>query len=95
MRSAPLFIVATVVDSGESGLLLAPGIPDDQIASICPGTKIELRLPSGAVLASRVHSVVTLSPRVLGSGFPITVPLGITREQVPLGTEVWLAANGA
>ena len=95
MKAELLFVVSDVVDSGASGVVLSPGVSDEQLLAIRPGVPIELRSPSGAVFLSRVYGVLTLSPCKSGSGFPIAVPPGISPEQVPIGTEVSLVTHGA
>jgi hypothetical protein len=87
-----LFVVEDTFSIRERDLMiLLPGVSDRLNAAA--GASIELRRPDGSRLATtfKCQAVFGLKP---GQAVPILIPL--PRDQVPVGTEVWLSdVNGS
>ena len=53
------------------------------------GDELELRRPDGTSLMTTVDSLPLLCPFDPERQLPISLPKGIGKEDVPIGTEVW------
>jgi hypothetical protein len=86
-----LLKVEDVFNIAGRGLTLAPAIPDNLGFAIRPKDRIQLRTPNGRALDTHIASFSLSRP--IGGG-PTTValelPSDIRRDDVPIGTEVWL-----
>jgi hypothetical protein len=70
-------------------LILSPDIRKEWADRVA-GRSVRLVRPDGSVLVSRVDCVGHLTPRRSGQGWPIALPGDVSKEDVPVGTEVWL-----
>ena len=96
MNTVPLFVVDQAFHLSGRGCVLAPGPSiEDGAPVVRVGDRIRLVLPSGEVLNTRIKGLEMLKrlvrPRVLTAA--ILLPTNITKEQVPIGTHVYLAAS--
>ena len=83
-----LFVVESVFLIGHGGPVLVPGLTrtvgDDRVRA---GDRIELRRPDGSILVTRIHGINFVKP---SKGiYPISLPKSISKNDVPVGTEVW------
>ncbi len=99
MEEALLFIVEAAFQLSKRGCVLAPGLssqPDLPVIRV--GSPIRLVQPGGQVLDTHICGIEMLnygSRRPEKITFPILLPAGITKEQVPAGTKVFLRVTEA
>ena len=82
-----MFVVADSFETKDLGLILTPGIPE-MCSHLCPGSPILLKRPNGSVLETRIAGINVPRPRKPGASYPISLPVEIRKEDVPVGTEV-------
>ncbi len=70
------------------GCVVIPGIPKDAAFQIKVGDSLLLRRPDGSVLLTVFGGVEIVSPSN-DRGSPILLGAEVTKDQVPIGTEVW------
>lgn len=73
------------------GLVLGPKIPDNLGFAVRPKDSIQLRIPDGRVLETHISCFA--SGRPIGGGCRvcnIALPLDLAKQDVPIGTDVWL-----
>ena len=87
-----LYTVTEVFEISGRFLITVPGIPPE-LVSIRTGTPLHLRRPDGTVLPSYVHSVMMVSPHDPKRPVPVALPPSLAKQDVPAGTEVWLAES--
>ena len=80
-----LFVVEDTFSIKGRGTILVPGFPDR--LKMTAGASIELRLPDGSRLAMTIRGIAMWRPNL--AHLPILVP--VPKEQIPVGTEVWLS----
>jgi len=86
-------LLSTVEDifqlSGRSSVVVAPGIPRIGDWRVKVGDPLTLRRPDGTIETTVVGGIEMLSPPN-----PISIPLmlgpGLTKEAVPVGTQIWI-----
>ncbi len=61
----------------------------DSAAKVRPTDKIQLRVPRGTVLDTFIDAI-ELGTRTTGTFLAVGLPKGITKKDVPEGTEIWL-----
>jgi hypothetical protein len=86
--------VEDVFDIAGRGLTLAPAIPHHLGFAIHPKDRIQLRTPNGRILNTHIASFSFGKP--VGGGrtiVAIELPSEMRREDVPIGTEVWVLLN--
>jgi hypothetical protein len=73
------------------GCFIVPGVPrsGENIPHVQERDRIQLRTPDGRVIDTYVMSFSVFSGPKAKDCFPIRLPLEITKETVPIGTEVW------
>ena len=75
------------------GLVIVPGIRlSDPSARVYVGDPLELRRADGT---TQVTSVRGIEMGGRGDFIPLLLADGITKDDVPIGTEVWLLRNEA
>jgi len=101
MNSAtdPLFLfrVEDVFEIQQRGCVLLPGVPapSDQIPVIRKEAAILLRRPDGSERATFIRALESIRRDKFHPEVPILLPRDLTKEDVPIGTEVWLARTGS
>jgi hypothetical protein len=86
-----ILTVEDVFDIRGRGLTLGPKVPDNLGFAVRPKDRIQLRTPNGQRLDTYVASLSLGKP--IGAGptiAAIELPSDIRREDVPIGTQVWL-----
>jgi hypothetical protein len=86
-----LFEVEASFSVSGRGLFVIPGLPisDPKMPSVGVGDKIQLHTPSGNVIDTYITEISHAKTEG-GSKYPIQLLQGISKEDVPPGTEVWL-----
>jgi hypothetical protein len=72
------------------GCVVTPGIPKDASFQVKVGDSLVLRRPNGSVLHTVLVGVEFVRPPN-DRGSPILLGAEVTKDQVPVGTEVWTA----
>ncbi|WP_152238683.1 hypothetical protein [Xanthomonas sp. LMG 12461] len=101
MSEVLLFTVDDVFQlSGRLGLVLVPGIPDlPGMPVVHIGSPIILSIPDGKRINTEVAGFEMLKfggrsrPAILST--PLALPAGISKQDVPWGTKVFLVISGA
>jgi hypothetical protein len=84
-----LFTVADSFEITGRGLVIIPGIIPRDDERFRVGDAIELRRPDGTVFHARIAGLELLNPTPPDHSIPVLMPLGISKQDAPLGTEVW------
>jgi hypothetical protein len=71
------------------GLVIIPGIVPQGDERFRVGGRLELRRPDGVVLNTQILGLEFLNPMPPDYAIAVLLPLGLTTDEVPLGTEVW------
>jgi hypothetical protein len=88
-----LFTVADRFQIEERGCVLVPGLPTEPGSPNVPrGARIRLRRPDGSETDTIIKEMEMISYRKRPEKIciPILLPKDITKEDVPVGTEVFL-----
>ena len=95
MGSTLLFVVEDAFQLTDIGCVLVPGPSIASGIDIRPGDALRLELPSGVRVNTHVASFVSIRRTRLEdlTTVPIALPKPLTKEQVPPGTHVFLAAK--
>ncbi|MFN0044865.1 MAG: hypothetical protein ACKVOS_00175 [Sphingorhabdus sp.] len=75
--------------SGRGPVVIVPGIPRQGDWHVKIGDSLTLKLPDGTITSTEVRGIEMASlphPRSI----PILLGLGLTKCDVPIGTEVWV-----
>ena len=83
-----LFAVDDVLDISGRYVMPVPGVPVS-IPGVRKGLPIELRRPDGTVLLTEVASIPLLDPYDPKRPIQICIA-GISKSDVPVGTEIWM-----
>lgn len=84
-------LLFTVVDTfliENRGLVLAADVKRDRVG-LRVGESIELRRPDGSAIVSKVAGIVRFVPYDRERALDILLPPDISKEDVPVGTQVW------
>ena len=93
-----LFTVADRFQIDGIGCVLVPGLSGESDSPrIQRGARIRLRTPSGGEFDTFIKDIEMISgrPRPEKLTFPISLPRSITKDDVPVGTEVLLVPENA
>jgi len=95
MNYTPLFVVEQSFQLAGRGCVLAPGPSIEPGATpVRVGDKIQLLLPSGARMETHIGGLEMIKrivrPAVLTAA--VLLPPDISKDQVPVGTQVFLLA---
>jgi len=86
-----LFVVEGTFTIFGRGIALLPGVPKHEPGPrVAPGMSIELRRPDGTILATTIRAIEWFQTPPQPAA-PLLMPPEIAKEEVPEGTEVWLA----
>ncbi len=88
-----LFTVTDVFQIEGRGCVLVPGISSDPGDPIVErGARLQLQTPSGKVIDTFMKEVEMISyrKRPIKITTPILLPKDIKKDDVPIGTKVWL-----
>ena len=92
----PLFTVADVFQIARRGCVLVPGVAEGGPV-VRMGDAIRLRTPDGRVIDTEVRGLEMISylsvPKAIT--IPILLPSSLRKEDVPIGTEVFLVSGSA
>jgi hypothetical protein len=74
------------------GLVILPGIPypSDKMRSVRVGEAIVLIKPDGSEIRTNIGSIESIYRNPPADHAPFLATASLTKEDVPLGTEVWL-----
>lgn len=87
-----ILTVEDVFDFGGRGLVLTPKIPDNLGFAIRAKDPIQLRTPDGRILETQIACFSSGRPKGGPRRFYcIVLPSHLLKQDVPIGTEVWLA----
>ena len=75
--------------SGRNSVVVVPGIPKEGDWRIRVGDPLRLRLPDGSDAQSIVGGIEMLSPPN-PTCTPLLLGPGLTKSEVPIGTEIWI-----
>ena len=77
----------------QRGCILVPGLPhpSDTIPVIKKNSEITLRRPDGSEIQTNIRDLEMISRRPSVPFTPILLPSSLTKEDVPIGTELWYA----
>ena len=85
-----LFVVEGLFTVGGRGVALLPGVPKYEPGPrVAAGMPVELRRPDGTVLATMIRGIEWFQTPPTAAA-PLHMPPEIKKEDVPIGTEVWL-----
>jgi hypothetical protein len=84
-----LYKVDDVFDIGGRLTMATPGIPP-KTPGIRNGVAIELRRPDGTIIETQIGSIAIVDPYDPKRPIQFSFPAGLTKQDVPVGTEVWL-----
>jgi len=87
-------MLSKVEDSFElpgRGCIIVPGVPDPgtMVPVVRVKDKIQLRKPDGQIVDTHVAGIEILCGPNARHCNPILLPKDVSREDVPIGTEVW------
>ncbi len=83
------YTVTDVFDIGGRFIVAVPGIPPET-PGISKATPLELRRPDGSILSTCIQDIAMVSPYDPKRPIQFSFPPGLTKHDVPVGTEVWL-----
>lgn len=83
-----LFRILDTFQLESIGLVVSVDIKTKE-AAIRIGDEIELRLPERLPLITKVTGIPMLNPYDPEREFSFSLPKGINKDDVPIGTEVW------
>ncbi len=87
-----MILLSTVEDVFEiegRGCVVVPGVSHN--ASVRESAAIELHLPDGSVVSTRIHALEFLDgPGRRTFCVPIILPPEFTKQDIPIGTKIWL-----
>ena len=84
-----LYKVDEVIQLGRNCIIANPGIPS-HIQGIRPGRALELRRPDGSMVETYISAIPYITPHDPKRPIHFTFPPGLMKQDVPVGTEVWL-----
>ena len=86
-------LLSTVEDvfqlGGGHGVVVVPGIPRESEGRVKAGDRVSLRRPDGTEKRSTIVGLEMASPPHPVS-IPILLGLGVTKDDIPIGTELWV-----
>ena len=86
-----ILTVEDVFDIAGRGLVITPKIPDDLGFAVRPNDPIQLRTPDGRILDTYIACFSSGRPSGGRRFYDIVLPRDLQKQDVPIGTEVWLA----
>jgi len=96
-KATYLFTVSEVFAPKNHGLVLMPGVSVHHGPGVRVGDTIELRRPDGQTLTSVIKGYeqpspppILVNPSITDYSVGIMLHAGLTENDVPAGTEVWL-----
>jgi hypothetical protein len=89
-----LFKVEDVFDITGRGCVLAPVVPDGLDFKIRAEDRIQLRTPFGRLFDTHIASIELLKMRNGPCRMAIMLPRDFTKNDVPVGTEIWHISEG-
>jgi hypothetical protein len=90
------FTVADVFLIEGRGCVLVPGLPTEPESPVVKtGARIQLRTPAGRVIDTTIKAIemITYRKRPEKICCPILLPKDITKDDVPIGTDVYLVQD--
>ena len=86
-----LFTVEDAFAIRQRGVIVVPGITPEDGEVFRIGDPLELRRPDGTRRRTTIAGIEMFGRRDLTAPVPILLPKDITKDDVPIGTEVWSA----
>lgn len=77
--------------SGRSSLVVVPGIPRDTSWQVQNGEPLRIKRPDGSELSTSVSGIEMSCPPS-PKGWALMLGDGVTKEMVPVGSEIWLTS---
>ena len=84
-----LYQVDGVFDLGGRCVVATPGIPPTT-QGIRNGTPLELRRPDGSVVRTQIADIAFVNPYDPKRPIQFSFPPSLTKQDIPVGTEVWM-----
>ena len=81
-------IIEDVFESAGRGCVITPGIPKDAKFNIKIGDPISLKLEDGSEIRTTVRGI-EIGGGLSQPGIPLLLPADMSKEQIPIGTELW------
>jgi hypothetical protein len=81
-----LFTVQDTFAIADRGTIVAPGMPHQLLDDIRIGDTVELRKPDGSVADAQIKGMDLLRRK---PDQPVALLLGLEKEKIPHGTEIW------
>jgi hypothetical protein len=75
--------------------IIAPGIPYSYPNSIGVGAKIAIETPDGLLIETTIAGFEMISRREKMEHAPFSIPKGIKKAQLPIGSKVYLVTQDA
>ena len=88
-----LFKVEEVLEISGRGCVIVPAVSEETDFKIKPRDAIQLRTPEGRTVDTHIGSVEFLKPALGPCHMAILLPPDVLKEDVPKGTDVWLAQS--
>jgi len=88
-----LFEIEHVFNISGRGCVVAPGIPYSLSVDVRVGAQIVIETPSGARLETKISAFEMINRGKPMEHAPFSLPRTILKEQVPVGSRVYLASD--
>ena len=93
MQARHLFRVTDRFAIRNRGIVLVPGIIPIENEKFQIGDKLELRFPHGEKQIVTIAGLERMNPADAGGALAVLLSEPLTRQQVPVDTEVWSVAQ--
>lgn len=93
MQARRLFRVTNRFSIQNRGIVLVPGIIPVGNEQFQIGDKLQLRFNDGPTQIVTIAGLDTTNPAAHGGAMPVLLSESLTRQQVPVDTEVWSVAE--
>ena len=84
-----LYKVEQVIEISRRCVAAEPGIKA-KTPGIRPGVALELRRPDGSIIDTYISAIPFVTTQDSQHPIKFTFPPGLTKLDIPIGTEVWL-----
>lgn len=86
-----LSIITDVFTITDRGCVVLPGVPypSATVPVLRRGASVVLRRPDGTELPTSIRELEMINRRPAIPFIPVLLPANVTKEEVPVGTELW------
>lgn len=90
-KSKPLFLVEGTFEITERGLVLVPGLKEDS-PQVAVGDTIVIMTPTNNIVRTKIAGIEMIKFHTVPKEkmIPILLPYEIKKEDIPIGTSVYL-----